>query len=201
MSSVQGAIEAPGQTNYFEGVVQSNTLCESNSSARTVRTCPQWRLQRIPLTATTTTSTTSTTSNNNNNNNNSTVKVKSKCTRAVLDIMAIHFDIATRGIRGVWIWCCSGGDAVFLGTEEVLLPFLSVLRVQDISFGAGQPTRLRCQFQGASLSMGWWCLTLQQLQIPQKTWCDIWFITDIIHDYTANYTWMIIHSLVGIPIK
>jgi len=36
--------------------------------------------------------------------------------------------------------------------QEVLLPFLSVLRVQDISFGAGQPTRLRCQFQGSMLS-------------------------------------------------
>eukprot|EP00435_Cladocopium_sp_Y103_P041711 s423_g11.t1 len=36
--------------------------------------------------------------------------------------------------------------------KEVLLPFLSVLRVQDISFEEGQPTRVRCQFQGSMLS-------------------------------------------------
>ena len=35
-------------------------------------------------------------------------------------------------------------------TQEVLLPFLSVLRVQDVSFEAGQATRVRCQFQGVS---------------------------------------------------
>ena len=32
----------------------------------------------------------------------------------------------------------------------MLLPFLSVLRVQDVSFEAGQATRVRCQFQGVS---------------------------------------------------
>lgn len=36
--------------------------------------------------------------------------------------------------------------------QEVLLPFLSVLRVQDVSFEAGQATRVRCQFQGSMLS-------------------------------------------------
>ncbi|CAK9016123.1 unnamed protein product [Durusdinium trenchii] len=36
--------------------------------------------------------------------------------------------------------------------KEVLLPFLSVLRIQDISFGPGEPTRISCQFQGSMMS-------------------------------------------------
>ena len=39
-----------------------------------------------------------------------------------------------------------------LEAKEVLLPFLSVLRVLEISFTEGQPVRLWCQFQGHGAS-------------------------------------------------